>query len=103
MSASKARSIVDGLSLSIAAAPAVYSVLRVGSLAIAPELDPTAMLWTERSATLDRLSLTLYATALTSSATFAIARKFADKMDVMLVGVSALSACALALQAVLVP
>jgi hypothetical protein len=96
-------SFIDGLSLSIAAAPFVYSVLRVSLLAIAPELDPTAMVWTERSATLDRLSLTLYATALASSATVAVASKFADKMDVMLVVVSSVSACALAVQAVLVP
>lgn len=103
MITSRTRSIIDGLSLSIAAAPLIYSVLRVGSLAIAPELDPTAMVWTERSATLDRLSLTLYATALANSATVAIARKFADKMDVMLVAVSSVSACSLALQAVIVP
>lgn len=103
MSVSPAKTLLDGLSLSVAAAPFVYSALRLGSLSLAPELDPSAMLWTERSATLDRLSLTLYATALTTTACVAIARKFTEKMDVLLVSTSVVSALVLALQATVVP
>jgi hypothetical protein len=97
------RALVDGAALAAALAPLAYAALRVGARLLGPEPDPAAMLWTERSSTLDRLSLTLYATALTGSACVAIARKFADKMDSIVLAACALSATALFAQGALAP
>lgn len=103
MTASKPRWIADALALSLALSPAVYASLRVLNRALGPEPDPAAMLWTERSLTLDRLTLTLYATALLSTGTAAIARKFSDKIDSLLVAGSSLSALVLFAQGALYP
>ncbi len=103
MSASKQRWIADALALAVSLAPAVYASLRVLRRALGPEPDPAAMLWTERSLTLDRLTLTLYATALISTGTAAVTRKFSDKMDSLLIACAALSALALFAQGALSP
>lgn len=90
-------SVGEGAMLAIAIAPALYALLRMSLRWIAPEADPRAALASERSPMLDRLSLTLYATALVSSATVALARRHPARVSSWLwwsIGASALAVAA---------
>jgi hypothetical protein len=95
--------VLQGLSLSLSLSPALYALVRVGTRALAPEPDPLAALSTSRSVALDRLSLTLYATALCTAATVAIARRWPSRVDALSTAFVALSSVSILAQAALAP
>lgn len=93
----------DGAMLSLAIAPALYALLRLSLRWIAPEADPRAALASERSPTIDRLTLTLYATALLSSATVALARRRPARVSSLLSWAMGASIVAVAAQMTVAP
>ena len=49
-----------GFAAGFAAAPLVYALVRVLSMRMEPEADPSAVIWAEHSPTVTRLVVTLY-------------------------------------------
>lgn len=89
--------------LTFALAPSLYALLRIAMLKLSPEVSPLAALSTERSAFIDRCTLTGYVLVLVSAGLFAFAKKFPHRTNSALIGVVALSTILSLVQGALFP
>ena len=94
---------MTSLALTFGLAPTIYALLRVAMVKIAPEVSPLAVLSTERSAFLDRCSLTGYVMLLLFVGFIGLAKKFPDKMRRLFVGFVAASSLTSLLQGAVFP